>query len=134
MDVYLSPDASKALRAVCLLTALPKTEGLLIGHTRGYRYFVESILPAARGCFSSLGNYYQVNELYGGKIIGFFSFRPGRKNIKKILAPFAYGKIFLRLGKSPKGKLTAKSYVIEYRTGFFLAPVAIKIPERENHE
>jgi hypothetical protein len=30
--------------------------------------------------------------------------------------------------------LTAKSYVIEYRTGFLLAPVAIRIPERENHE
>lgn len=79
-----------------------------------------------KGFFPSLEKYQQLDELYKGKLLGFFSVKPEERKIKKILAPFACGKLFLELDFSRPKTVSAKSYVINYDRKFFLSPLKTK--------
>jgi len=126
MDAYLSREAHQSLTALSLINSSSNLDGLLIGHKRGYRFFVEKVFPVRKGLYLSLKTYHELDELYEGKLLGFFSFAPEEKKIKKILAPFAYGKLLLAISLNPQNKMIIKSYVIEYEKEFFLKPVKLK--------
>ncbi len=89
MDVYLSQETYQSLNVINLISSSSISDGLLIGHKRGHRFFVEKTLPSLQGFFPSLKKYYELDQLFNGKFLGFFSFNPDEKKIKKILAPFA---------------------------------------------
>ena len=125
MDAYLSQEAYQSLSALSLISSNSNSDGLLIGHKRGHRFFVEKIFPSMNGFFPSLEKYHELDQLYKGKLIGFFSFKPEEEKIKKILAPFSFGKLFLELNLNQQKKINIKSYVIDYENEFFLFPIKL---------
>jgi hypothetical protein len=129
MDSYLSQEAYKSLTALNIISSSSSSDGLLVGHIRGHRFFVEKIFPSLPGFFPSLKKYHELDQLFNGKLLGFFSFNPDEKKLKKILAPFACGKLFLEISSNQQKKMTIKSYVIEYENEFFLLPVGLKSHE-----
>ncbi len=129
MDSYLSQEAYQSLTALDIISSSSSSDGLLIGHKRGHRFFVETILPSLPGFFPSLKKYHELDQLFNGKLLGFFSFNPDEKKIKKILAPFACGKLFLEISSNQQKKMTIRLYVIDYENEFFLLPVGLKSHE-----
>jgi len=126
MDAYLSREARQSLTALRLVSSNALPDGLLLGHKRGNRFFVEKILPSLKGFFPSLKKYQELDEFYEGKVLGFFSFHPDEKKIKKILAPFAYQKLFLEINLNTQKKIAIKPHVIDYDKEFFLVPIKLK--------
>lgn len=124
MDAYVSAKARQFLKAQIILGA--RLDGFLLGHKRGHRLFVEEILPTQRGFFPSLEKYISLNTLFTDRIIGFFSFTPDDSTTRKILAPFAQGKLFLDITPGDSKKLDIKSYTVDFDEKFYLSPVKIK--------
>lgn len=129
MDAYLSRDAHQSLKALWLISSNSIPDGFLIGHKRGHRFFVEKIFPSLEGFFPSLKKYQELDELYEGKLLGFFSFRPDEKKIKKILAPFAYRKLFLEINLNTQKEVVIKPYIIDFDREFILVEIKLKKPE-----
>jgi len=126
MDVYLSRDAFLSIRALGLISLNSNLDGLLIGHKRGHRFFVKKIFLSVKGFFPSKEKYLLLNELFNDSIIGFFSFNPDEKKIRKILAPFAFGKVFLDIRLDGQEKININPFVVEYEEEFFLSPIQLK--------
>jgi hypothetical protein len=126
MDAYLSTEAYQTLAALSLISSESNSDGLLIGHKRGHRYFVEKIFPTLKGFFPSREKYFDMNKLFEEKILGFYSFVKDEKKNKKILTPFGHGKLFLQISLNKNKKMTVKSYVIDYENEFFLSPIHLK--------
>lgn len=126
MDAYISKEAHQTLAALSLIFSESNSDGLLIGHKRGHRYFVEKIFPTLKGFFPSQEKYLAMNELFEEKILGFYSFSKDEEKNKKILKPFAHGKLFLQIRLNKNKKMTIKSYVIDYKNEFFLSPIHLK--------
>ena len=132
MDAYLSREAYESLRALKLISSRSTSEGFLLGHKRGHRFFVEKIFLSMPGFFPSLQKYQELNQLFDGKLLGFFSFNPDEKNVKKILAPFACGKLLLQIKLNTQKKMTIQPYVIDYENEFFLLPIKLKSHQQGN--
>lgn len=126
MDAYLAVEAHQALQALSSLSARPGLSGFLIGHKRGHRFFVERIFPLPKGFRPTLENYYSLNQLLDGKIIGFFAFPAEAKDTQQVLQPFACGKLFLSVRLSKRGSLSFQSLVVEYDGHFFAAPIKLQ--------
>ncbi len=124
MDAYLSREVRQSFSALDLLSSNP--DGFLFGHKRGNRFFVEKILPTMKGFFPSLQKYQEFEELYEENLLGFFSFRADEKKISKLLAPYAFGKLFIEIRLSPQKKITVKPYVIDFDKVFLLSPIKLK--------
>lgn len=124
MDAYISVEARQFLQAQIIMGA--RIDGLLLGHKKGHRLFVEDILPTQKGFFSSLEKYITLNTLLNDRIIGFYSFNPEESTTQKALAPFAQGKLFLDITPRDSQKLDIKSYTIDFDEGFYLSPIKIK--------
>jgi len=129
MDAYLSREAYQSFIGLKLASPKPNIDGLLIGHKRGHRIFVEKILPTKKGFFSSSKDYLALDKHFGEKLVGFFTFDSNENNLNKVLVPFALGQLFLDVHLTKKKKMTFRSYIINYEKDFFLSPVALKIPQ-----
>jgi hypothetical protein len=132
MDAYLSREAYQSLRALKLISSNSTSEGFLLGHKRGHRFFVEKIFPSMPGFFPSLKKYQELDQLFDGKLLGFFSFNPDENKVKKILAPYTCGKLLLKIKLNKQKKMTIQSYVIDYENEFFLFPIKIKSQKQGN--
>lgn len=124
MDVYLSAEARQALRALYQLAS--GGDGLLLGHMRGRRYFVESVMPLPQRLKLSASQYMRLYDLYPDKLIGFFSYRPSPKIRQHMLAPFATGKILLEIQKQDDGMWNLQAFLVDYQDEFQLLPVPVK--------
>ncbi len=124
MDAYISADARQLLKAQIIMGG--RIDGVLLGHKRGHRLFVEEILPTQKGFFPSLEKYILLNTLLKERIIGFVSFNPEERTTRKILAPFAQGKLFLDITPRDSQKLVIKSYTIDFDEKFYFSPIKIK--------
>ncbi len=129
MDAYLSREAYQSLTALWLVSPNSIPDGFLIGHKRGHRFFVEKIFPSLEGFFPCLEKYKELDEFFEEKILGFFTFRPDEKKIKKILAPFAYRKLFLEINHNSQKEMTIKPYIIDRDKEFLLVPIKLKKPK-----
>ncbi len=127
MDAFLSSEAFQFLQALNLVASPSHPDGFLIGHKRGHRFLVEKILPSGKGFFPSLARYQELEEFYRGRLLGFFSFRPDERKLKKILVPFAFGKLYLELQAKNRKKIAMKSYVIDFNGQFFLSPIPLQL-------
>ena len=131
MDAYLSGEAHQSLTALCLLHPSSIPDGFLIGHKRGQRFFVERIVSSMKGFFPSLKKFHEMDKLFDGKLIGFYSYTIDEKKTKKILAPFAFGKLFLEISLNPQKKMTIQSYVIDHEKEFVLLPIKLNISRQK---
>jgi len=100
-------------------------DGLLLGHKRGSRFIVEEILPTRPGFFTSQSALAACGRYLQHRILGFFTFSPGSGKIKKILTPIAYGKLYLEVAGDGIENPVFISYLIEFKEGFYLAPIPI---------
>jgi hypothetical protein len=122
MDVYLTGEAVRALRALSLLSPR-EGEGLLLGHERGGRRLVERVLPTVRGFFPSIEAFAAANRALGGSVVGFFSFAPDRARLRRILAPFACQSVFVDVsGLGPEGG-RPRAFLIRFDRTFNLHPM-----------
>ena len=130
MDAQLSQEAFQSLQALGLISSSSISDGLLLGHKRGHRFFIERIFTTQTGFFSSFKKYNELNQLFHEKLVGFFSFKADDRKIKKILAPFAYGKLFLQIEMDKQKKIRIKSYAVEFENTFYLFPIRLKDPKK----
>jgi hypothetical protein len=124
MDVYLSKEAQSFLEALNMVKG--DHDGLLLGHLRGHRFFVEKILPTQKGFFSSQEHYISLNQHFGDRVIGFFSFDPDDQKTRKILIPLTQGKLYLNIKPQEENKLDIRSFKIDFKDRFFLSPIRLK--------
>jgi len=115
MDAYLSAESLRSLEALSRLSPRGKPIGLLLGHTRGKRFFIERVFALPARAWPSLEDFYALDRLFEGRIIGFFAFRPDRRTAGALLAPHAAGKSFLGLSPARRpGKIRAAASVIDF--------------------
>ena len=69
----------------------------------------------------------EFNQILEDKFLGFFTFHTNDKKIKKILAPFACGKLYLEIYLDKKNNMEFKSYVVDFKGYFFLSPIKFQI-------
>jgi hypothetical protein len=127
MDVHISGEAEAGLRAEVLVTPPDRRRGVLLGHKRGPRYFVARIFPLGGRSFPGASRLRELDELFDGKILGFYAARDLAPGPSGILRPFACGKLFLRVpGAAGRfDRLAVKSSVIEYDGRFYLSPISL---------
>jgi hypothetical protein len=70
--------------------------------------------------------YFDLDRVLDGKIIGFFAAQAKDHKTKRILAPFAYGKLFLEVKRSSKTQIKVKPFIVDYAEEFFLTPIRLK--------
>ncbi len=121
LGVYLSPNAKQHLKACGVFPSA--AGGFLIGHKRGQRFFIESIFPSAKSFSFSLKKFLLLNEIFNDKVIGFFSFQDDEKKKRKIMTPFATGKLYLEVKFNKENALDFLPFVIEYKDAFCLTPI-----------
>ncbi len=125
MDFYLSEEAREYLSAQALEAPPGETGGLLLGHRRGPRFFVERIYPCPLRPFLSIGKYRALSRIFDDKIIGFYSSGRRAKKAERTFPPFAVNKIFLEFDHHPKKGLILRPAVVEYTGSIHLVPVAL---------
>jgi len=124
MDVFLTDDAERFLKALSLLSESGQC-GYLIGHRRGPRVYVEAIVPAGRGHAFGVEQFHLLDDVYDGRTVGFFFFGGGRRAESRVLQPFAYGKIVLEVRPGGRRAPALKAFSVEYDGGFTLSPVPL---------
>jgi hypothetical protein len=127
MDAYLGAEATAGLKAEALECAGKTCRGVLLGHRRGPRFFVEKAVPLRGDAFPSETRLRQLDLIFGGKVIGFYASGGPARGPSSILRPFAYGKLYLRLSAPASGfrKTVMKPHVIEFDGAFHLSPIAL---------
>jgi len=132
MDVYLGEEARQQLRAQALEIPHRRAGGLLLGHRRGGRFFVERIYPCPFGPLPSAQRYFELDGVFEGKIIGFYSSGRRGGSAGKKWPPFSYNKLYLEFELHPKRGLILKPAVVEYSDSFSLVPAVLAArPERK---
>ena len=124
MDVYLSDEARSFLEGLNMVRG--DQDGLLLGHMRGHRFFVEKIFPTQKGFFSSQEKFLSLNQHFGDRVIGFFSFNPDERKASKILIPLAQGKLYLSIHTKGENTLDIQPFQIDYKDRFFLSRIRLK--------
>jgi len=124
MDVFLTDDAERFLKALSLLSESGQC-GYLIGHRRGSRVYVEAIVPAGKGHTFTIEQFHLLDDVYDGRTVGFFFFGGGRRAESRVLQPFAYGKIVLEVRPGGRRAPALKAFSVEYDGGFTLSPVPL---------
>jgi hypothetical protein len=132
MDIYLTSDAVRTLRAVRRLVPAGGGRGFLLGHRRGDRFYVENALPSPAAGWPSLKSFYDLDADLGGKIIGFFVIGPSGAARKRLLQPFGTGKILIESPARGGPKAGFRGAMIDYlgRFAFRPLPVIAERPDR----
>lgn len=125
MDVYLTEEVWQYLRAQALESPRRRACGLLLGHRRGGRFFVERVYPCSSGPFPSARKYRVLDGIFEGKIIGFYSSGRRAGPAARKLPPFSYNKLYLEFDPHPEKGLILRPAVVEYSDAFHLVPAAL---------
>jgi len=135
VDVFIIPEASSDFKAVTLLHAGGPAWGLLLGHKRGLRIFIERLFPAGAGiALPPPGRFEALDRLFGRRVMGLYAIRPAAAFKRSLLGPYFFGRLFLDI-RPLKNGADLKFYVIEFDRVFSLAPVRLEPGQRgEAHE
>ncbi len=131
MDVFLSADAQRTLQALSVLSAAKSASGLLLGHKRAGRFFVEAAFPAPAGFRPGPGNFFVLNETFQGRIIGFFLFDGGPAARRAYLQPLACGRCLVAVTRRKSRDIACRAFVVDYDGRFRLDPITV-ISEGKN--
>ncbi len=115
MDVFLTRTALRQIEGLFLGKSL--SSGLMMGHRRGNRFVVESIFPLPDVLSFPLDKHIRLTRIFGPDFIGYFTTVPGDKPPEQIMAPFASGMLFSRLGNQTS---EMNFFQIEYNGKFCL--------------
>jgi hypothetical protein len=129
MEALFTPQSTRLLQALVLSGKRP--DGLLFGHRRGDTLIITEILPTGGGFFSRLDNLWAIDDLTEGGLLGFFTFSDSPSKAKKLLAPWACGKIFLRINQGEQGEAEYEGARIEFESVFSLREIKIVFPDEE---
>jgi hypothetical protein len=124
MEALLTPRSARHIKA--LILSGKKPDGLLFGLCRGDTFIITEILPTAGGFFNRLENLWEIDDLYDGRLLGFFSFSPGQTKEKKIRAPWACGKMFLLVIRNEDGTASFRATRVEFDDDFSLKEIKIR--------
>lgn len=129
MDAYISQRASEELKAAVLIYPEKDIAGYLLGHKRGHRYFIENVIHSDSDILFVENIFFSLNDLFSGKIIGFFSLSSNQNNRKNFLNPLGIGRLLIDIqpGKSSIYKL--KSFQIDYEYVYKLKPIELSLKE-----
>jgi hypothetical protein len=130
MDIYLTSGALKAIEASAVLSRPARPAGILIGHVRGGRFFVEGAASGTDEGWTTPETYERLDRLYPGRIIGFFVFSRSAVVRRKIGRPHACGKIVLALAAHKDAGLDIEGFFIDYAGRFVFEPLPV-IREKE---
>lgn len=130
MDVLITREASLEIQALGIVRPKTPAWGLLIGHKRGFRFFVEKILAAGNASPGAAARRFrEIERLWPGKVIGLFAVRPGAEFKRALLGPFFYGKLFVELRLS-ENRPEARPFIVEFDHKFRLLPISLESPVR----
>lgn len=124
MDVYLSRGALLQLEALRLIS--DKGQGILNGHKRGQRFFVEHILPIEGTLSLSPERLRSLQDLLRESFLGFFSFDSGESQEQREWGPAYVGKVILGIDSRPGSKPRFRASVIDFDGAFRLLPLKIR--------
>jgi hypothetical protein len=124
MDVYLTEEAWQHLRAEAVDHPRRRAGGLLLGHRRGGRFFVERIHPCSSGPFPGPRSYWALDNIFEGRIIGFYSSGRPRPQPSK-WPPFTCNKLYLEYHPHPQKGLVLRPAVVDYSGSFYLVPATL---------
>lgn len=125
MDVFLSADAQRTLQALSVLSAAKSASGLLLGHKRAGRFFVEAAFPAPAGFRPGPGNFFVLNETFQGRIIGFFLFDGSPAARRAYLQPLACGRCLVAVTRRKSRDIACRAFVVDYDGRFRLDPINV---------
>ena len=125
MDVFLSADAQRTLQALSVLSAAKSASGLLLGHKRAGRFFVEAAFPAPAGFRPGPWNFFVLNETFQGRIIGFFLFDGGPAARRAYLQPLACGRCLVAVTRRKSRDIACRAFVVDYDGRFRLDPINV---------
>jgi len=128
MDAFLSREARQSLEALCLIPSGPAPGGVLLGHKRDHRFIIEKVFPCPSHLFLAPEVFFELDSVFEGRVIGFFSFRSSSP--KNILRPHGFGKLYLEVRRDSHNKMALKSFVIEREKRFILLPISLKFDEK----
>jgi hypothetical protein len=126
MEVFLSKEVKQSISALQCCLSNTNTDGFLIGHKRGNMFIVERILSSSTGFYTSKEKYFELKKELDDRILGFYSFQMNERKLRKILTPFAFGKIFLLLDIENSERLEIKPFAIEHDSNFSLMPIKLR--------
>jgi hypothetical protein len=130
MDVYVAAEALRYLKAEALTSTKRSKSGLLLGHLRGRRFFVESVYPCPDTDYTAEAGFWSLQEMFSHRIIGFYYTRSDARAASRLFRPFACGKLFLRLRILPRNRLSLQPSVIEFDGAFRLQAISMSRPPR----
>jgi len=118
VDAFLSSDAQRTLHALTLLAPAKCASGLLLGHKRAGRFFVEAAFPAPAGFRPSLENFPALSANFQGRIIGFFLIGGGAADRRLFLQPLACGRCVVTVARPKSGNFTRRGSSIIAKRNF----------------
>ena len=125
MDVFVTPEAARDLEALVLLRPGPSAWGLLLGHKRGRRVFVERFFPAGTAdALPAPGRLDGLDRSLGRRLVGFYAVHPAASFRKSLLAPYCYGRLFFDVRPAKAGP-GLRPYTVAFDGAFSLAPVRL---------
>jgi len=132
MDVFITAEAARTFGAVRNLAPEKGSRGFLLGHRRGDRVYVESVLPSPASAWPSLKAFYDLDADLGAKIIGFFIIGSSPAARKPLLRPFGTGKVLIESPAGAGKKRAVRGAMIDYRDRFEFRniPVIVERPVR----
>lgn len=130
VDAFLCERAYREIRALSLLPGKKKPAGLLLGHLRGPRIFIERIWPTEEGFRRAAEYLWELEKALGCPIVGFFAYLPSRRYLQAILKPFACGKILVEIRPEKRNSFSLKCSLIDFSHAFKLFPCPLQIESR----
>ncbi len=129
MDVYLGCEAQKYLEGLALSRSC--LDGILIGHKRGFEYYIELVFPFHKALGMTEESFTEINRHFDDRVVGFYTFSSEEKSAEKIFVPFAVGKVLLRISTNRKKGILVNSFLIDYDDTFSLRSIDTYTINRE---
>lgn len=108
-----------------------QVQGYLLGKRTGQGLFVERILVLSWRQLLNSEFFFQVEKNQGKEILGVFSLNSKSRELKKVLNPLFYEKIFLNLATKTGQELRPEVYLVNFDHRFFFEPLGQIIMEME---
>lgn len=129
MDVDLTENARLFLHAEA--AAKRPRSGVLLGHVRGPRWVVEAVYPCPKTEGWNETGFWNLQRIFAGRVIGFYSSRRPAENPSRLFRPFACGKLFLAVAAGRGGAIALRAWAIEFDGRFRLSPLRLARTPKE---